>query len=113
MEITVTRHGPIIVAAGLPTQFDYTVCPETLRILTTHLDPIPSALILDLSGVAFMDSSAIGSLITIRNRLLPSGGVLALCAISEGVAKVLRIADLGKIFALHDDLEAALAAHPA
>jgi anti-sigma B factor antagonist len=113
MEITVTRHGHLVVAAGLPKHFDYTVCPEILRILTPHLDPAPPALILDLSGVEFMDSSAIGSLITIRNRLLPAGGVLALCGLGETVAKVLRITDLGKVFALHADLETALAAHSA
>ena len=64
-------------------------------------------------GNRTMDSSAIGSLITIRNRLLPGGGVLALCALGEAVAKVLRITDLGKVFALHPDLETALAAHSA
>jgi anti-anti-sigma factor len=111
MDITVTRRGTLLVAAGLPRLFDYTVCPEVQRALTPHLDPIPPAFILDLTGVEFVDSSAIGTLITIRNRLLPGGGVLALCSIADGVAKVLRIADLGKVFAIHPDLEAAIAAH--
>jgi len=111
MDITVTRHGSLLVAAGLPKLFDYTVCPDFQRTLAPHLDPMPPVLILDLSGVEFMDSSAIGSLITIRNRMLPSGGVLALCSIAEGVAKVLRIADLGKVFAIHADVETAIAAH--
>ena len=111
MDITVTRHGSLLVAAGLPKLFDYTVCPDFQRTLAPHLDPMPPVLILDLSGVEFMDSSAIGSLITIRNRMLPGGGVLALCSIAEGVAKVLRIADLGKVFAIHADVEEALAAH--
>ncbi len=48
-----------------------------------------------------------------RNRLLPEGGGVALCAIGEGVAKVLRIADLGKVFAIHGDAAAALAAYGA
>lgn len=113
MEITITRHGQAIVAAGLPKHFDYTVCPEIQHQLATYLDPLPQVLIFDLTGVEFMDSSAIGSLITIRNRLLPGGGVLALCGLGEAVAKVLRITDLGKVFALHPDLASALAAHPA
>ena len=111
MDITVTRHGPLLVATGLPQMFDYTVCPEFHQAIAPHLDPIPAVLILDLSGVAFMDSSAIGALITIRNRLLPAGGVLALCSIAEGVAKVLRIADLGKVFPIHADVESAVTAH--
>jgi len=38
---------------------------------------------------------------------------VALCAIGDGVAKVLRIADLGKVFAIHGDAAAALAAYGA
>lgn len=113
MEITVTRREPILVVSGLPSRFDYTVCPEVQRVLAPHLDPVPPVLLLDLSGVEFLDSSAIGSLITIRNRLLPSRGVVALCNIGDGVAKVLRIADLGKVFELYPDVAAAQAAHPA
>jgi anti-anti-sigma regulatory factor len=41
---------------------------------------------------------------------MASGGSVALCSIAEGVAKVLRIADLGKVFSLYPDPAAALAA---
>lgn len=109
MDLIVTRQGPLTVVAGLPRMFDYTVCPDFQRALAPHLEAAPKTLLFDLSGVAFMDSSAIGSLITIRNRLLPEGGGVALCSIGEGVAKVLRIADLGKVFALHADVDAAKA----
>ncbi len=111
MDLTVTRHGPLTIAAGLPKMFDYTVCPDFQRCLAPSLKPTPRTLVLDLSGVEFMDSSAIGTLITIRNRLLPEGGSLALCSLSEGVAKVLRIADLGKVFAIHADAQAAMGAY--
>jgi len=110
MDLIVTRRGPLVLVAGLPKTFDYTVCPDFQRALAPHLEDAPHTLVFDLSGVAFMDSSAIGSLITVRNRLLPTGGAVALCSITEGVAKVLRIADLGRLFAIHADAEAALAA---
>ncbi len=110
MDLTVTRRGPLVLVAGLPKTFDYTVCPDFQRTLAPHLEDAPRAVVFDLSSVEFMDSSAIGSLITVRNRLLPSGGSVALCSIADGVAKVLRIADLGKVFAIHPDAEAAMAA---
>jgi len=110
MDLTVTRHGSLTMVAGLPKTFDYTVCPDFQRLLAPQIENAPKALVFDLSGVEFMDSSAIGSLITVRNRLLPGGGVVALCCITDGVAKVLRIADLGKVFAIHTDVAAALAA---
>jgi len=113
MELTVTRRDPLLVVSGLPAFFDYTICPDFQRDLAASLEPAPSVLLIDLSGVEFMDSSAIGSLITIRNRLLPTGGQVALCSIAEGVAKVLRIADLSKVFAIYPDEAAALLAHKA
>lgn len=111
MDLTATKHGALTLVSGLPKVFDYTTCPDFQRALAPAIEPAPEVLLLDLSGVEFMDSSAIGSLITVRNRLLPGGGGVALCNISSGVAKVLRIADLSKVFAIHDDLAAALAAH--
>ncbi len=111
MELTATKHGALTLVSGLPKVFDYTACPDFQRALAPLVEAGPKVLLLDLSGVEFMDSSAIGSLITVRNRLLPDGGQVALCAIGSGVAKVLRIADLGKVFSIHDDLAAALAVH--
>jgi len=110
MDLQVIRHGRLTLVSGLPKVFDYTVCPDFQRLLAAHLEDAPALLVFDLSGVDFMDSSAIGSLITVRNRLLPGGGTVGLCSIAEGVAKVLRIADLGKVFALYADVPAAQAA---
>lgn len=112
MDLTVTRNGTLTMVSGLPKTFDYTVCPELQRILAPHIEAGPRTLVFDFTGVEFMDSSAIGGLITIRNRLLPEGGVVALCSIADTVGKVLRITDLGKVFALHEDAAAALASHP-
>ena len=110
MDLNVTQHGSLTVVSGLPRMFDYTVCPDIQRALAPCVSACPKVLLLDLSGVEFLDSSAIGTLITVRNRLLPEGGGVALCAMGEGVAKVFRIADLGKVFALYPDVAAARAA---
>ncbi|MFU2208631.1 STAS domain-containing protein [Solidesulfovibrio sp. C21] len=110
MDLIATQHGPVTLVTGLPKTFDYTVCPDFQRCLAPHIETAPKVLVIDLSGVEFLDSSAIGSLITVRNRLLPEGGSVALCSIADGVAKVLRITDLGKVFAIFDDADAALAA---
>ena len=110
MDLHVTAHGRVTLVSGLPKMFDYTVCPEFQRQLAAHLEASPAVVAFDLTGVEFVDSSAIGSLITVRNRLMASGGSVALCSIAEGVAKVLRIADLGKVFSLYPDAAAALAA---
>ena len=113
MPVTIETNGDTMVAR-LSGELDHHHTQKLREEIDRNVQKErPARLALDFSGVEFMDSSAIGSLITIRNRLLPAGGVLALCSIGEGVAKVLRITDLGKVFALHADLDSALAAHPA
>ena len=54
MELTVTRRDPLLVVSGLPAFFDYTVCPDFQRDLAASLEPAPSVLLIDLSGVEFM-----------------------------------------------------------
>jgi len=70
------------------------------RLAITLLDAgsVPDALVvLDLSGVAFMDCAALGALLRVRDDL---GGRLALCAVSPAVALLLRLTELTAEFAM-------------
>ncbi len=66
-------------------------------------------LVLDLSGVTFVDSTGLGALIGTRRRVHAFHGSLALVIPDESVMKVFTITGLEKVFAIHDNLEAALA----
>jgi anti-sigma B factor antagonist len=66
-------------------------------------------LVLDLSGVTFVDSTGLGALIGTRRRVHAFHGSLALVIPDESVMKVFTITGLEKVFAIHDTLEAALA----
>lgn len=65
-------------------------------------------LVLDLSGVAFMDSTAIGVLVGIERTLGP-GQRLALVHLREEVLKVFEITGLEHSFAIFDNVDDALA----
>lgn len=56
-----------------------------------------STVVLDLSDVAFMDSTAIGVVIGARKRLLTQGRQLWIAAPSERVLRVLQIVALHKL----------------
>ncbi len=71
-------------------------------------------LIIDLTGVEFLDSTGLGVLIHGRNRLSEHHGSLALVCAQERILKVFRITGLIGLFPFYTDLEAAMTApsHP-
>lgn len=58
----------------------------------------PVSLILDLSGLTFMDSTGISVLVAAERRALELGGALSLAGPQKVVARVLRITSLDKHF---------------
>ena len=66
-------------------------------------------LVLDLTGVTFLDSTGLGALIGTRRRVHAFHGSLGLVIPDESVMKVFTITGLEKVFAIHRTLDAALA----
>lgn len=57
-------------------------------------------LLLDLSGVTFMDSTGLGALIKVRNRLVDRDGELRLTAASSAVERVLELTGMAEVFGI-------------
>lgn len=64
----------------------------------------------NLEGVEFLDSTALGVLISGLKRCREAGGTLALVAPREPVRKVLSITGLDRVFPIHDTVEEATSA---
>lgn len=60
----------------------------------------PTTLVLDLSGVSFLDSSGIGTLVELRNVATDSGGALVLRKPSERTRRLLEITALDSVFTI-------------
>src|SRR4051812_11103474 len=60
----------------------------------------PRQVVVDLSGVAFIDSSGINVLVSLARALAPAGGRLTLAAPSPHVRRVLEIAHVPDIVAV-------------
>jgi anti-anti-sigma factor len=69
----------------------------------------PERLILDLSEVEFIDSTALGALIEARASL-PDRGVLLLAAPAHETRRALQVSGLDRHLPVHDTVDAALAA---
>ena len=64
-------------------------------------------LLLDFSGVEHLSSAALGTLITVNNKVKSKGGQLRLSDIDEQIYEVFVITKLNKLFQIHDDRAAA------
>jgi anti-sigma B factor antagonist len=67
------------------------------------------SVVVDLGGVNFLDSSALGALVAAHRELNDAGGTLKLAAPRAHVLKVFRITRLSDVIPLFDSVEAACA----
>ena len=70
---------------------DVTNTDELRRLLDEEVAQQPRTLIIYLSGLRFMDSSALHALLRVNRSLDRQGGVLALVSPQAAVAKILRL----------------------
>jgi anti-sigma B factor antagonist len=64
-----------------------------------------TAIVVDLSEVNFLDSSALGALVAAHRSLTDAGGSLKLAAPREHVLKVFRITRLAEVIPLYDSVD--------
>lgn len=109
MEFTVEtseRDGRSIVAAT--GELDAHTAP-TLEAETGPLSRRPGgALVIDLSGVPFIDSTGIGVLVTALKHAREAGGTLDVVVTTPRVLKVLALTGLDVVIPLHSTLDEAL-----
>ena len=60
----------------------------------------PAGVVLDMSGVTFIDSTGIGAMIAARNACLSSGRSLQIAAPSRQVQRMLALTGLDDVFAV-------------
>lgn len=66
-------------------------------------------LVIDMTGVEFLDSTGLGVLVGGLKRVRGNDGSLVLVCTAERILKIFRITGLTKVFPIHDSLEDALA----
>ena len=69
--------------------------------------------VLDLTGVTFMDSTGLKVLLSIQRRAELAGGSFGVAGPSRSVRKILALTGLDQTFALHDTVDEATVARSA
>jgi anti-sigma B factor antagonist len=66
-------------------------------------------IVVDLTDVTFIDSTALGVLMGAQRRLLPAGGRIAIVCKDRNIRKVFQVTGLDRVFGLYETRAAALA----
>lgn len=107
------EHGgdvAVVIAGG---EIDYAASPQLKARIAEHVDAGRRRLVLDLSTVTFIDSTAIGVLMGAVMKLdeLGGGSVAIVCAEeNKRVLRIFEIAGIDSLIDLHGSREQAIAA---
>jgi anti-sigma B factor antagonist len=91
-------------------EIDLHVSPAIAAALTKMIEKKPKKLVVDLSGVTYVDSSGLAVLIEAMQNVTEYGAEFALAGLQESVRTIFEIARLDQVFRIFPDAEAALAA---
>ncbi len=88
-------------------EVDVYSAPSLRERLAALLSPASPSLVVDLSRIAFIDSTGLGVLVAAQNKAAELGGAVSLVCPQERVLKLFRITGLDAVFAIHPTVAAA------
>ena len=65
--------------------------------------------LIDFSGVTFLDSTSLGTFLIFSRKLETAGGTLALCALSEPIQEIFDLVGFTEFFSIYPSADDALA----
>lgn len=101
--------GNLLVSAILDARIAEAAAPDLKATLVAHFARRSQIVVLDLSAVTFIDSSGLGALISVLNKL-GDGGDLVLCGITGAVASMFKLTRMDKVFRIFPTADDAIRA---
>jgi anti-sigma B factor antagonist len=106
--LTVDDDHPPLTIVAVTGDIDVATAPSLRSLLVDLISQGKINLLVNLAGVDFLDSTALGVLVSTVKRVRNDGGDLALVCANPHILKVLEITGLTTVFLIHDTLDAAL-----
>ena len=104
--------GPTYTLVTLAGECDLHTGRQLRDVLTSEVSRGARRMILELSGLSFMDSTGMQVLLSIRTVLSVRGGTLALVAPQPVVARILELTGADQYIPVYDSLEEAQTGEP-
>ena len=111
-EIEVREHTPGAVVISLSGEVDILRSPDLQTSLQEAINRVPGrgGVIVDLSGVTYMDSSGVATLVRGLQLSRKKGVGLVLCSLQDRVRSIFEIARLDTVFPMASTLDEAVQA---
>jgi anti-sigma B factor antagonist len=103
-----TEDGARFVRVGGYLDFD--VAPQFKKCVVRRIEEGDRRIVIDLSDVGFIDSTAIGVLVGVLKRLKEDGGSLAVVCVNDNVRGIFEMVGLENVIPLHPTRDEAVAA---
>jgi anti-sigma B factor antagonist len=108
MDITDTQNGSMTVVAVMG-DVDASTAPQLRARLDELMAEGRENFVVDLDGVAFLDSSGLATLVHAFKRVRIGNGDLVLARLRPEVRSLFALTRLERVFAIWDDVDSAVA----
>ncbi|MGW4273643.1 STAS domain-containing protein [Streptomyces seoulensis] len=112
LDLSLVRADGRTAVLAVTGEMDHDTTPLFLERCLVAADG-HTTVILDMTGVAFCDSSGINALLHLHRSLSDEGGLLCLAAVPERVRRVLFLTGIDTVLTLYSSVTEALAAQSA
>jgi anti-sigma B factor antagonist len=100
------HHGvPLITPSG---EIDMDSSPDLRKALMTLAKQRTAILLVDFSGVSYIDSSGIATFVECLKSVMSYGGRLKLFSMTEGIKEIFSFSRLDKVFEIYGNIDDAL-----
>ena len=107
---TSLRHRDGVPILDVSGEIDIYTTPQFKEAVSAAIDEGKPAIIINMSKVAYMDSSGFGTLLSATKRLRPLNGALYLSGCNDAISRMLQITRLNTIFGVYATEDEALSA---
>lgn len=107
LDVRQVSGRPVLYVTG---EIDIYTAPLFKQAVVNLVSEGTQNIVIDLTGVTFMDSSGFGTLLGATRRLRPGGGGLHLAGPNSTIQRMLRLTRLDSIMQIHESAEVAVQA---
>jgi anti-sigma B factor antagonist len=106
--LSTDQRSNVLVVHVAEKRIDASKAPAFKDEMTKCIEGGQNQIVLDLSGVDFIDSSGLGAIVACLKRIGPRGS-LAVAGASGAVSRLFTLTRMDKVFALHPTVDSAVA----
>jgi anti-sigma B factor antagonist len=110
VELSTDTVDGVVTVVAVTGDVDMSTAPQLEQQLTELADNGATSLVVDLSGVDFLDSSALGVLVGMHKRLAANSGAVKLVCGHPRIERIFAITRLTEVLPVFDSVAAATAA---